>query len=240
LYSPVQASELAVFTDAGVAVDKTNFPNIFSSYYPYGAAIALDLDLILRERFNKTLDDLMQAAWKKFGKPEVPYAVPGLEEVLAAVTGDRKFAQEYFERYVYGHEPIDYAPLLAQAGFRLSKTAPGKAWIGLPQTSEREGLLIERNTLRGTPVYDAGLDVDDKIISLDNQDVRTYADLNTLLDRLHPGTTVALRYLHHNEEHTGKITPQENPAQVVETFEAAGLPVTPAIAQLRQRWLGAK
>src|SRR5262249_43203594 len=37
-YSPIEASEEAVFTDAGVAVDKTNFPNIFSSYYPYGGS----------------------------------------------------------------------------------------------------------------------------------------------------------------------------------------------------------
>ena len=35
-YSPVYASEEAVFTDAGVSVDKTNFPNIFTSYYFYG------------------------------------------------------------------------------------------------------------------------------------------------------------------------------------------------------------
>lgn len=240
LYSPVQASEMAVFSDAGVAVDKTNFPNIFTSYYPYGAAIALALDLELRKNYNKTLDDLMQAAWKRFGKPEVPYTVPGLQEVLATVTGDKKFAQGFFEKYVYGHEPLDYGPLLAPAGFRLAKVAPAKAWLGAPQLLEREGLLIQGNTLRGTPVYDAELDVDDKIIGIDNQDVRTVADLNAVLDRLHPGATVAIRYIHRNEERAGKITLQENPALTVETFEAAGLPVTPAITQFRQHWLGPK
>ena len=240
LYSPVQASEMAVFADAGVAVDKTNFPNIFTSYYPYGASIALALDLELRKSYNKTLDDLMQAAWKKFGKPEVPYTVPGLQEVLATVTADKKFAQEFFEKYIYGHEPLDYGPLLAQAGFRLGKLSPGKAWIGAPQLLEREGLLIQGNTLRGTPVFDAGLDVDDKIISVDNQDVRTLPDLNAVLDHLHPGVTVAIRYIHRNEERTGKITPVENPALAAETYEAAGLPVTPAITQFRQRWLGPK
>jgi predicted metalloprotease with PDZ domain len=240
LYSPVEASELAVFTDAGVSVDKTNFPNIFTSYYSYGAAIALALDLELRGKYRKTLDDLMQAAWKKFGKPEIPYTVPGLQDVLASVTGDRKFAQDFFERYIYGHEPIDYDPLLASAGFRVSKADPGKAWIGTPQMSEREGLLIERNTLRGTPLYDAGLDVDDKIISIDNQDIRTYSDLAVVLDRLHPGSPVNIRYQHRNEERTARITPQENPGFLVESFETAGLPVTEAITQFRQSWLGAK
>lgn len=239
LYSPVEASEEAVFTDAGVAVDKTNFPNIFTSYYPYGAAIALALDLQLREKYNKTLDDLMRAAWIKFGKPEIPYTLDGLEEVLAAVT-NKKFARQFFARYIYGHEPIDYAPLLGAAGFQLRKTSPGKAWIGDPRMDEREGLIITGNTLRGTPLYMAGLDVDDKITSIDNQDVRSYGDLNAVLGRLHPGTAVPIRYIHRNEERASQITPAENPNLVVETFESAGLTVSPAMIQIRRQWLGTR
>ena len=240
LYSPVQASEMAVFTDAGVAVDKTNYPNIFTSYYPYGGAIALALDLELRGKYHKTLDDLMQAAWKKFGKPEVPYNVDGLEEVLAGVTDDKKFAHAYFDKYIYGHEPIDYNFLLAPAGYRLKKAEAGKAWIGFGRFSEKEGLLLESNTLRGSPLYEAGIDIDDKILGIDNQDTRTLADLSAALDKLHPGATVSIRYLHHTEEKTGKILLQENPAMIVETFESAGLPVTPEMVQFRQQWLGGK
>lgn len=241
LYSPVEASEMAVFTDAGVSVDKTNYPNIFSSYYPYGGAIALALDLELRGRFGKTLDNLMEAAWKKFGKPEIPYTVQGLQEVLAGVTGDKKFAETYFQKYIYGHEPIDYNALLAPAGFLLKKAAPGgKSWIGTTRYTEKEGLLIEGNTLRGTPLYEAGLDVNDKILSIDNQDVRTVSDLNKILDRMQPGATVSVRYLHRVTERTAKLVLREDPAESVVTFEAAGMPVTPAIAQFRKSWLGGK
>jgi len=242
LYSPVQASEEAVFTDAGVAVDKTNFQNIFSSYYPYGGALALALDLELRGRFGKTLDDYMTAVWKKFGKPEVPYNVAGLQEVLGAFTGDRKFADGWFNRYINGHEPIDYNALLAPAGFLLKPAEEGnKAWIGNTRSfTEKEGLIIGSNTLRGTPVYDAGLDVDDKIISLDDQDVRTLADLNNILAHQHPGARVDIRYLHRNEEKKATLTLIENPSMAVVTFEQAGRPVTPAILQFRKSWLGPK
>jgi predicted metalloprotease with PDZ domain len=241
-YSPVQASEQAVFTDAGVAVDKTNFPNIFTSYYPYGGSIALALDLQLRTRFSKTLDEYMTAVWKKFGKPEVPYNVGGLQDVLASFTGDKKFAEEYFEKYINGHEPVDYNALLAPAGFTLKRTDAGKAWIGgnARTFSEKEGLILESNTLRGTPLYDAGVDIDDKILAVDNQDVRTISDLNGVLGKLKPGTAVAIRYLHRTEEKKGTITVQENPAVSVITFEQAGQPVTPAIQQFRKSWLGAK
>jgi predicted metalloprotease with PDZ domain len=241
LYSPVQASEMAVFIDAGVAVDKTNYPNIVSSYYPYGAAIALALELELRSRFNKTLDDLMQLAWKKFGKPETPYTVSGLQEVLATVTSDKKYSGTFFEKYIYGHDSIDYNTLLAPAGFMLKKTEEGRAWIGnVHEFSEKEGLLIETNTLRGTPVYAAGLDVDDKILGIDNQDVRTIADLSSVLARQKPGAAVGIRYLHRGEEKKSTITLGENPAVSVVTFEQAGKPVTPGIIQFRKNWLGPK
>ncbi len=240
LYSPVQASEMAVFTDAGVSVDKTNYPNIFSSYYPYGGSIALALDLELRSKFNKTLDDMMTTAWKKFGKPEIPYTVSGLQDALAAVTGDKKWAETFFEKYIYGHDPIDYNSLLAPAGFQLKKASEGKAWIGTERMTEKEGLLIEGNTLRGTPLYDAGLDVEDKILSIDNQDTRTIADLTAVLGRLHPGASVPIKYLHRMEEKTGKITVQEDPAETIVTYEKAGLPVTSAIQQFRKSWLGGK
>ncbi len=100
--------------------------------------------------------------------------------------------------------------------------------------------MIEGNTLRGTPLYDAGLDVDDKILAVDNQDTRTQADLNKVLDRLHPGSAVAVRYLHRSEEKTGKIVLGENPAVQVQTYEAAGQALTAQMVQFRKSWLGAK
>jgi predicted metalloprotease with PDZ domain len=239
LYSPINASEESVFTDAGVAVDQTNFSNITTSYYPYGGALALALDLQLREKYNKTLDDYMTAVWKRFGKPEVPYAVPGLQEVLTSLTGDKKFADGWFEKYIYGHEPIDYDALLAPAGFLLRPADEGRPWIGSTrQFKEREGLIIGANTLRGTPLYDAGLDIDDKIIALGEQDIRTISDLNSTLSHLQPGTSAPIRYLHRGVQKTGTITPAQDPTVTVVTYETAGKEVTPAIRNFRNSWLG--
>jgi predicted metalloprotease with PDZ domain len=240
LYSPIEASQLAVFVDAGVAVDKTNYPNIYSSYYPYGGALALALDLELRTHYQKTLDDYMQAVWKKFGKVEVPYTVSGLEDVLETVTGDKKFADGWFTKYIYGHEAIDYGPLLSAAGFAVKKAAEGKAWIGNVRYTEKDGLVIASNTLRGTPLYEAGLDVDDKIESIDNQPVKTSSDLNKVLEGHTPGTKVAIHYVHHADGRTVSISLQENPAVSVVTYEKSGMPVTPAMLQFRKSWLGGK
>ena len=238
LYSPVDASHLAVFVDAGISVDKTNYPNIYSSYYPYGAALALALDLTLRERYSKTLDQYMAAAWKKFGKPEVPYTIPGLQDVLAAFTGDKKFAEDFFTRYIYGHEPIDYASLLAPAGFTLEKAAAGKAWIGNMRYSEKEGLILGSNTRKETPLYDAGLDINDKIETIDGQPVKTYAALTKLLEAHHPGETLTIAYQHLGTEKNTKVLLGESPQVALVPYERAGKPVTPAILQFRKSWLG--
>ncbi|UFH52785.1 M61 family peptidase [Spirosoma sp. KNUC1025] len=84
-YSPIDASCHAVFVDAGVSVDRTNYGNMFTSYYTYGAAVALALDLELRQR-NLSLDAYMQAVWQRFGKTEQPYTVDGLQTELGKLT----------------------------------------------------------------------------------------------------------------------------------------------------------
>src|SRR5688572_3540704 len=67
--SPVEMSQMAPFQDAAVSVDPTNFDNTFISYYTWGEAIALGLDLALRDRSESrvTLDDFMRALWTRFG-----------------------------------------------------------------------------------------------------------------------------------------------------------------------------
>ena len=76
--SAVQMSQMAPFTDAARAIDRTNYSTTFISYYTYGSAIALALDLSLRDRSNGkiSLDDYMQAMWRVHGKPGGPQ--PGL------------------------------------------------------------------------------------------------------------------------------------------------------------------
>src|SRR4029450_12812525 len=94
-------SRLAPFPDAACAVDSTNWNNTFLSYYTFGAAIALGLDLELRDRTDGkvTLDDYMKALWAKYGKTPAapgivatPYTAADLQTTLADVSGSASFA----------------------------------------------------------------------------------------------------------------------------------------------------
>lgn len=238
-FSPVEMSRHAVFVDAGVAVDRTNYPNMYSSYYPYGGSIALALDLTLRTKFKLTLDDYMTALWKRFGKPEIAYTVAGLEEVLAELTKDKTFAADFFSRYINGHESFNYAPLLEKAGLTLQKQLTGKAWPGPVQFAENT-TTISSNTIIGTPLYNAGLDVDDVITQIDGKLVARAADINEILGSHKPGDVINIQYKHRTETKTATVTLGENPAYSLMTLEQTGSTPTGEMKEFRNSWLGTK
>ena len=86
-----EMSQQAPFADAATAIDRTSFENTFISYYTWGQAIGLALDLTLRERTGgrATLDTFMRTMWERFGKPggapgyvDKPYTIDDARAVL--------------------------------------------------------------------------------------------------------------------------------------------------------------
>lgn len=212
---------------------------MYTSYYPYGGAIALALDLELRTRFtNLTLDQYMTALWKKFGKTEVPYTIAGLQNVLESLTGDKSFAADFFSKYVTGHESFNYKPLLEKAGFTLKKENEGKPWIGNAQyKTGTPNLVLNSNTIIGTPFYNAGIDYEDVILSLDGKPVAKSADIDSILKDHKPGETIAVAFTHRGNKKTATITLAENPYYTMVTFESEGKTVTADMLAFRKSWL---
>ena len=240
-FSEVTMSNQAVFTDAGVSIDRTNYPNIFTTYYYYGAVTALALDFKLRSDYHLTLDDYMRAVWKKFGKPYIPYTNDGLEKVLGEVTKDPSFAKSFFDKYIYGTQKNDYKTQLENAGLDLVKANPGKAWMGNFRTEAADnGLQITTNTLKGQPVYNAGLDYDDVITEMDGKPVASAEDIQSILTAHQPGDKIEVRFIHREVLNKAVIILQEDPSLKVVTYEEEGKPVTEAINQFRKAWLGSK
>ena len=129
LRSPVEMSRLAPLIDGATFADPANLTDTSISYYTWGEAIGIGLDLTLRDRSDGrvTLDDYMRALWEKFGRSAArapgyvptPYTLADLKNTLAEVSGDTTFAAQFFARDIEGREVVDYARLLARAGFLL-------------------------------------------------------------------------------------------------------------------------
>jgi predicted metalloprotease with PDZ domain len=241
VFSAADMSRRAAFTDGAVAVDPQNQANTDISYYTYGRALALGIDLAIRSRFpGKSLDDWMRAMWRRHPDVQKPYSQQDLEQGLAEATGNSEFAKEMFQRHIDGLEPMEYATVLARAGFVLQSAATGKAWAGTPQMSFSERGIDIGSALHGSPLYAAGIDRGDRIVEADGKALKTRQDFNDLVASHKPGDRSTLTV----ETRAGKKQVQiiwaEAPDVVIVSFEKAGRQVTPQIAAFREAWLGSK
>jgi predicted metalloprotease with PDZ domain len=179
----------------------------------------------------------MQQTWKLHGKTQIPYTVTDMQHALSLVT-NASFAKSFFEKQVYGHIAPDYKTLLANAGLELLHTEVGKSWIGSPGFREENGLLITSNTIRNTPLYDAGLDVNDIITSVNSKQVSSINDLVQLLALHKPGESLPVRYRHRNQEKQTTIILKENPMLSVSSYELLAMPVNDDMLRFRKQWMG--
>lgn len=235
-FSARQMSRRAVFVDAGVSVDRNNYANTFTSYYTYGAFIALGLDLRLRTEFNLTLDDYMQALWRAHGKTEIPYTVDDLQNVLSKLTNN-SFAADFFSRYIHGPEKNDYVSLLAKVGLELRKAESGKASIGnlrLNLNSADKRNVIAAPTIKGSPAYEAGIDFGDVILSIGNDTVN--GNMDEILKKYKPGQELNITFEHKGKVKTSILKLQEsNLLEVLENEKAGSQQIL-----LKSAWLSSK
>ncbi len=261
--SPVQMSEYAPFADgAGTFVDPTDSSRTFLSYYTYGSGIALALDFSLREMSSGklSLDDYMHLLWTTQGKPGgpqpgivgKPYSLKDLREHLATLTHNKRFADDFFDKYIEGREAPDYAHLLGLAGYTLRMADNGKAWAGnVPMSETGEGLAIGaggggRGGGRGvvpfnTPLYEAGVDSGDIIKSIDGK-AATLGAWNAMLAKKigDPVMLVVLR--RDGSTATKRMTLRQDPTaqQVVPNESLAGGTLTEVQKAFRAAWLSSK
>jgi predicted metalloprotease with PDZ domain len=239
-FPATQMSRQAVFADAGVAVDQTNSANIFTSYYTYGAIIALALDLRLRTEFKLTLDDYMKAVWKAHGTTEIPYTVADLQNVLSKLTTNA-FADDFFKRYVNGIEKNDYQKLLANAGLVLQHPMADKASLGTVNLSPVNGKLrVTTNTLKGSAAYQSGLDIGDFLLKVGSDKLKNPEDLDAILAKHKPGDEVELSYEHRKIVKNVKVKLQANNEMEVIPIEKTDGNLTPAMKKFRDNWLSTK
>ena len=130
---------------------------------------------------------------------------------MATLTKNPAFATNFFKKYIYGAEKNDYTSLLLNAGLVLRKANPDKAYTGFGRVTAENGKVILPQTLIGTPAYQAGLDVDDVILTIDGKEIKDVETVNTITDAHKPGDVVPISYLYRGEEKTTRLIFTENP-----------------------------
>ena len=202
----------APFVDAATSVDPQNKENTFISYYSYGSVLGLALDLSLRNLDgDKNLDDFMKLMWQEFGKPEVPYTNRDIETTLGEYAG-KEFASDFFNKYIYDSQMPDYVTLLASVGVNFGKANPGKAVLGTNIRIEDGVGVLRSNAIKGSPIYEAGIESTDEIISVAGTKLSSISEVEDILRDYEPGEEIEITFHRWNEEKTVRVTLAEDPS----------------------------
>lgn len=179
-----------------------NSVNSSISYYTKGAVVGFLLDAEIRQRSlgRRNLDDMMRLAYQRYAGDQ-GYTSAQLRTVAEEVAGGS--LATFWARYIDGTDALDYAPALAYYGLQFKPIEPPErehdedpdetaAWLGADLTSA----LVVRQVKRGTPAYDAGVNVGDEVIAIEGHRVR---DLDRLLAGYRPGDSVELTVARRDE-----------------------------------------
>ncbi len=159
-----------------------NATNAIVSYYAKGALVALSLDLKLRAETGGriTLDDVMKAAWRRWGETGAGMPEGALEQLAADVSG--LDLEDFFTAAVRGTGELPLESLLKTHGidFRLRRSAGGKdnggkpkpeselpeVWLGAV-LGNRNGATVFQSVHNGGPAELAGISPGDELVALD-------------------------------------------------------------------------
>lgn len=150
-----------------------NSLNVSISYYTKGHVLGVLLDAKIRSLSGgaKSLDDVMRLAFGRYSGAR-GYTPREFRAVAEEVAGQSLAA--FWQTAVEGVAELDYTEVLSTYGlrFRDATNGPGR-WLGIA-TRNDAGRLVVAQVRRDGPAFDAGLNVDDEILGVD--DVRVRAD----------------------------------------------------------------
>ena len=178
-----------------------NATNAIISYYAKGALIALSLDLKLRSETDGkiSLDDVMKAAWKRWGETGDGMPEDGFERLCAEVSG--LDLEDFFAATVRGTGELPLVALLKTQGidYHLRQSAGGKdaggkaldkgklpsVWLGAILATRNE-LPVFKAVHNGGPAELAGISPGDELVALDGLRINL-AGCEARTRRYHPG-----------------------------------------------------
>jgi predicted metalloprotease with PDZ domain len=101
-------------------------------------------------------------------------------------------------------------------------------------------VVLTGPAIEGGSFHRAGIDRGDRVFAIDGVPTPSNDSLAAVLRRHAAGETVRMDVRQRTGRHEVAVTLVENPAVEIVPYEAAGMPVTEAMRELRRSWLGSK
>ncbi|SOY83785.1 putative Peptidase M61, glycyl monoaminopeptidase [Cupriavidus taiwanensis] len=215
-----------------------NAPNAIVSYYTKGALVALALDLTIRDktRGRRSLDDVMRALWRSYGRGfYAPDAVQrGVTEaevhaLFDEVTGLRM--GPLLRALTEGTGELPLPPLFKAFGIKAEAQKPARtAALGIKVKTE-DGWVRVTQVLDGGAAQAAGLSAGDLLVAVDGVRMAP-GQLDKLLARYRPGDRIELHAFRRDELQALPVTLAREPAAQFKLKAEGGRHAA------RSRWLG--
>ena len=150
-----------------------NTANTAISYYNKGSLVAWVLDAKVRRATNdaRSLDDVMRRAYQRYAGAR-GFTTEQFVDVVREISGAG--VATWLDRAITTTDELDYRDALSWFGIELQKETknaddekPVRAYLGLT-TRVEGGRLLVTQVKSGTPAFDAGVNVDDELIALDD------------------------------------------------------------------------
>lgn len=169
-----------------------NSPNSTISYYDKGAIIGEMLNLLILGKTNgkKSLDDAMRLLYKEYyQKQKRGFTDEEMQNACEQAAGVS--LTDFFQKYIYGTEPIPYQQFLQPLGLEIVdlNAKNQQPFLGATAVLRNERAFVT-DVLRDSPAYQDGLNVNDEIISIEGQRVTT--TLESLISNRKIGDTLTI------------------------------------------------
>jgi predicted metalloprotease with PDZ domain len=159
-----------------------NSKNTGISYYAKGLVVSALLDAVICQSTSgkKNLDDLMKLLWQRFYiQNDRGFTLNEFEKAASEVAG--KDLTAFFDLCVRSTKQPDYKGIFESLGLTVSIAVEDKKISGAT-TQIETGRTVVKFLERNTTFYDAGLNVNDELIAINN--VRINNDVEDILRKL--------------------------------------------------------
>jgi len=216
-----------------------NAPNAIVSYYAKGSLVALLLDLVIRRdtQGRRSLDDVMRALWRRYGrdfysaKSGRGVSEQDVEALFDEITGLK--LKPIFDLAVRGTRDLPLSETFAAVGIDLADRRKAVA-PSMAVRTQRDGSHCKLGAVHeGGAAHKAGLSAGDVLVAIDGLRV-TSDNLDGLLQRYRVGDTISVHAFRRDElmQVELRLEPDAAPQFALEPRDKPE-----AGAKLRKAWL---
>ncbi|WP_432710514.1 M61 family metallopeptidase [Pedobacter sp.] len=214
-----------------------NSNNSTVSYYAKGEVIGLlmDLEIANATKGKKSLDDVMKAMYEQCKKLKRGYTDAEFKAMVEKISGVS--FTDFWAKYVNGTASTDYVKYFGYAGINVKNENEGKSIPYLGVASRKiEGKIYIASVSRNSAAWEAGLNVNDEVISIDGVPVEAVIERMPAITGKKVGDVIKVDVIRDGLPKSFEVKLKANPN--IKLVAEINPNATPQQVAVRKGWFG--